>query len=122
MTRLLALIMTAMLPLATPAFAISAKTCPTLTNSSPACVQAKKALDSQQKSSLIVGDIVRIDGADYAVLDTKYGPILRRGDTIFILPRVENSAYMRIDDTMVRVDATTNAVVDLIRHAHLVVS
>ena len=96
MPRLLALALVATLPIATPASAVAIKACPSLSHSLPSCAVTKKALESKEKYTLTTGDVVQIDDADYTVIDTKYGPILRRGDTIFILPQHKNSAYVRV--------------------------
>lgn len=122
MPRLLALALLATLPVATPATAVAVKDCPSLTSNLPACALAKKALESKQQSKISVGDIVQIDDASYTVIDAKYGPVLRRGNTIFALPMQKNSTYMKIDDAIVLVHAQTEELLELIRQAHLISS
>ena len=148
MTRLLTLVLAATLLQAAPALAKSKHCPPGLAKKSPACVppgQAKKGVTSedwkQQRGQEDVsrdnyddryddrgvailrdGDIVRIDGNDYVVIDTRYGPILRRNDELFRLPRYDDSEYVRIGDALVRVDRDTKNVIDWIRLTHLILS
>lgn len=136
MTRTLALILATSLSIAAaPALAKGPKDCPPgLAKKSPACVPpglAKKGVtaddwqdrqdeDYGDADRLRDGDIVRIDGQEYEVVQTDYGPILRRGDDIFRLPRDGDSDYVRIGDAIVRVDPKTKAVIDLIRITDLI--
>ncbi|MEO0944798.1 MAG: hypothetical protein AAFY06_08145 [Pseudomonadota bacterium] len=122
MPRLLILALAAALPVAAPAKAIGINECPSLLSSVPFCAHTKKALESKEQFALTNGDVVQIDDTAYTVIDMKYGPILRRGDTIYVLPQHENSAYVRIENLIVRVDAETEDVLDLIRQTHLIVS
>lgn len=144
MTRFLILgLAAATLMFGPPAMAKNAKHCPPgLAKKSPACVppgQAKKAKHWENKEKqetasrddyddepdvaiLKDGDIVRIDGEDYEVIDTRYGPILRRGDELYRLPRHDDSEYVRVGDALVRVDRDTKNVIDWIKLTHLILS
>ena len=149
MTRILALVLAATLTqVAAPALAKNAKHCPPgLAKKSPACVppgQAKKGVTSKEwqekrgheevtqddhyddddfdTAILKDGDIVRIDGKDYEVIDTRYGPILRREDELYRLPRYDDSEYVRVGDALVRVDRETKNIIDWIKLTHLILS
>lgn len=146
MTRFFTLVLAATLLQASPSFAKGGKHCPPgLAKKSPGCVppgQAKKGVTSkdwQKKRGqeevtrddyeddldtaiLADGDVVRIDGEDYVVIDTQYGPILRRGDDLYRLPRYDDSEYVRVGDALVRVDRETKNIIDWIKLTHLILS
>ena len=133
MTRIIALILvaTAGLHFSTHPADAKQKHCPPgLAKKNPACVPpglAKKGVTedefrNQPREVLETGDIVRIDGVDYIIVQTRSGPVLRRGDDFYRLPRDVTGEFVRIGDVLVRVDPTTKAVIDLVRIADLILS
>ena len=116
---------------------------PGLAKKDPACVppgQAKKGVTAEDWAKrrgadyepgdrvedgdydwLSEGDRVIIDGREYIVVQTSRGPVLRRGDDRYRLPRYDDgSDYVRIGDAILRVNRETKQVIELIRLADLV--
>ena len=65
------------------------------------------------------GDRVTIDGEEYIVIESDDGPILQRGDDLFDLPGAFDD-YVRVGDSLVRVDPKTKAAIELIQLADLI--
>ncbi|MXQ07072.1 hypothetical protein GQ651_04360 [Alphaproteobacteria bacterium GH1-50] len=116
---------------------------PGLAKKSPACVppgQAKKGvtaedwaerrgadyepgdrIDDDHYDRLSDGDRIIIDGREYIVVQTARGPVLRRGDDRYRLPRYDDgSEYVRIGDAILRINRETQQVIELMRLADLV--
>ncbi|NNF91465.1 MAG: hypothetical protein HKM96_08770, partial [Boseongicola sp.] len=68
------------------------------------------------------GDRVIFDGREYIVVDTDNGTVLRRGDDWYRLPRYDNGEYVRVGDSILRVDRETRQVIDLVRLADLILN
>ena len=64
------------------------------------------------------GDRVTIDGEEYIIIESDDGPILQRGDDLFDLPGTFDE-YVRVGDSLIRVDPETKAVIELIQLADL---
>ncbi len=78
-------------------------------------------LDRDDYLILQEGDRVEIDGTEYVVIDTDNGVVLRRGDEFYRLPRHDDgSGYVRVGETLIRVDRETQQVIELIRLADLI--
>ncbi len=124
---------------AADAHAKGEKNCPPgLAKKTPACVPpglAKKGvtakdrgyevgdrIDDHEYTILETGDRVIFDDQEYIVVNTDYGPVLRRGDDWYRLPRSSTSDYVRIGDSLVKIDRQTKEVIDLIRLADLILS
>ena len=71
---------------------------------------------------LAPGDRVRIDGEDYLVINTDDGILLRREDDFYRLPRLDDDRYVRVGDSLIRVNPETQAVIDAIRLADLILN
>lgn len=125
------------LALPTLAEAKGPKHCPPgLAKKSPACVppgQAKKGaaysddrddyVKEDRYSELRVGDRVVLDGDEYVVIKAGETVVLRRNDTIYRLPRIDDgSDYVRVGNVIVKVDRKTKAVFELIELADLILS
>jgi len=115
-----------------------AKNCPPgLAKKTPACVPpglAKKGVTAEDRGYdigdriedpeyiiLQTGDRVIFEGQEYEVVDTTNGTILRRGNDRYRLPRDASSDYVRIGDSLIKVDRQTKEVIDLIRLADLII-
>lgn len=126
------------LTLPTSADAKGAKHCPPgLAKKSPACMppgQAKKAYradktdsyeryDDERYAPVRVGDRVILGDQEYIVVSSGDRIVLERDDARYRLPRIsDGSDYVRIGDVIVRVDAKTKAVFELIELADLILS
>ncbi|MEK6215725.1 MAG: hypothetical protein N2B03_00760 [Boseongicola sp.] len=78
-------------------------------------------LDRDDYLILQEGDRVEVDGTEYVVIDTDNGVILRRGKDFYRLPRHDDgSGYVRVGETLIRVDRETQQVIELIRLADLI--
>ena len=125
------------LALPTLAEAKGPKHCPPgLAKKSPACVppgQATKGaaysddrddyVKEDRYSELRVGDRVVLDGDEYVVIKAGETVVLRRNDTIYRLPRIDDgSDYVRVGNVIVKVDRKTKAVFELIELADLILS
>ena len=74
-------------------------------------------------SELRVGDRVVLDGDEYVVIKAGETVVLRRNDTIYRLPRIDDgSDYVRVGNVIVKVDRKTKAVFELIELADLILS
>ena len=144
MSRSPALIFTASLALilsASFAEAKGPKGCPPgLAKKSPECVPpglAKKGVtaeewqargdedgdyDYEDAEILTNGDVVRIDGKDYIVIETADGPVLRRGGEFYRLPDDDLSNYGRVGDALVKVNRTSRQIIELIKITDLILS
>lgn len=115
----------------------SEKNCPPgLAKKTPACVPpglAKKGVsaddlgydigDRFEDADYIIlqnGDRVIFEGREYTVIDTTNGTILRRGNNSYRLPRDASSDYVRVGDSLIKVNRETKEIIDLIRLADLV--
>ena len=67
------------------------------------------------------GDRVTIDGEEYIVIESDDGPILQRGDDLFDLPGAFDE-YLRVGDSLIRVDPETKAAIELIQLVDLIAS
>lgn len=124
------------LALPTLAEAKGPKHCPPgLAKKNPACVppgQAKKGkiysderkdVDEDRYREIRVGDRVVLDGDEYVVISAGETVVLRRNDTIYRLPRIDDgSDYVRVGNVIVKVDRKTKAVFELIELADLILS
>ena len=113
-----------------------AKNCPPgLAKKTPACVPpglAKKGVtasdrgydigDTYEDAYIVLqnGDRVIFEGREYTVVDTTNGTILRRGPDSYRLPSNASSDYVRIGESLIKVDRETKEIIDLIRLADLV--
>lgn len=80
-------------------------------------------LDRDDYLTLQEGDRVEIDGTEYVVIDTDNGVILRRGDDFYRLPRHDDgSGYVRVGESLIRVDRETQEVIEMIQLADLIFS
>lgn len=109
---------------------------PGLAKKSPACLppgQAKKGVGysddrddyvkEDRYSDIRVGDRVVLDGEEYVVVRAGETVVLRRNDTIYRLPRIDDgSDYVRVGNVIVKVDRKTKAVFELIELADLILS
>lgn len=77
-------------------------------------------LPSDRYVVLAEGDRVIFEGQEYLVVDTDNGTVLKRGNDWYRLPRYENSEYIRVGDSIIRVDRETKALIDLIRLTDLI--
>jgi hypothetical protein len=78
-------------------------------------------IDRDRYIVLQEGDRVTFEGREYLVVDTDNGTVLRRGDDWYRLPRYnDGSDYVRIGDSVVRVNRETREVIELIRLADLI--
>ncbi len=129
-----------------PAFAKNkaGKHCPPgLAKKTPACVppgQAKKGVTAEEWQAnrdeddddydvgdrlddeyvvLETGDRVTIDGTEYVVVRTGNGTVLKRDDDWYRLPG-DRDDYVRVGDSLIRVDPKTRAVLDVIELADLI--
>ncbi|QMU57487.1 MAG: hypothetical protein GKR98_04285 [Boseongicola sp.] len=135
----------ALLTAPTATLAAGQKHCPPgLAKKSPACVppgQAKKGVTAEEWANrsdgydvgdhiddpeyvvLAEGDRVIFEGREYVVIDTDNGTILRRDGDFYRLPRIgDGSDYVRIGDSIIKVDRETKQVIDFIRLADLIFS
>ena len=123
---------------------------PGLAKKTPACVppgQAKKGVTAEEWATrdrsdddddrydvgdrvdrdryviLSEGDRVIFDGEEYVVVDTDNGTVLRRGDDWYRLPRYDDGTeYVRIGDSILRVNRDTQQVIEFMRLADLILS
>jgi len=78
-------------------------------------------LDRDDYLILEEGDRLDIDGTEYVVIDTDNGVFLRRGDDFYRLPRPDDgSGYVRVGDSLIRVDSETQQVIEFIQLADLI--
>jgi len=71
---------------------------------------------------LETGDRVIFEGREYIVIQTDHGTVLRRGDDWYRLPRIDDgSEYVRVGDSILKVDRKTKAFIEMIRLADLIV-
>jgi hypothetical protein len=78
-------------------------------------------LDRDDYLILQEGDRVEIDGTEYVVIDTDNGVILQRGGDFYRLPRHDDgSGYVRVGESLIRVDRETQQVIELIQLADLI--
>lgn len=80
-------------------------------------------LDRDRWLVLEEGDRVTIDGREYVVVDTDNGTILRREDDWYRLPAAgEGYDWVRVGRDVVRIDAETRRVVEVIELARLLLN
>lgn len=73
-------------------------------------------LDNDDYLILQDGDRIDIDGTEYVVVQTDDGVILRRGDEFYDLPEYDDgSDYIRVGDSLIRVDEETQQVIEMIQ-------
>lgn len=70
---------------------------------------------------LRTGDIVTVNGRDYVVVRTGDRIVLRRDDDWFDLPGSRDE-YVRIGDSLIRVDPKTRAAIEIVRLADLLLN
>ena len=78
-------------------------------------------LDGDDYLILQDGDRIDIDGAEYVVIQTDDGVILWRGNEFYSLPDFDDgSGYLRVGDSLIRVNEETQQVIELIQLVDLI--
>ena len=77
--------------------------------------------DRDDYEDLRTGDRVRINGQDYIVVRNGDRIVLKRDDDWFNLPGTRDD-YVRVGDSLIRVDRKTKAAIEIIKLADLILN
>ena len=77
--------------------------------------------DNDDYETLRTGDVVRVNGQDYIVVRTGDRIVLKRDDNWFDLPGTRDD-YVRVGDSLIRVDRKTKAAIEIIQLADLILN